>query len=217
MHMFLSYVMLRNSAAVTVTQATQGPGAADRAELARDLAQAQREVAQAQREAAQSQREAARDAAQAQREATQAQREAEQAQRESQQGNGDGNNVGTVTITLENGKIITLEGASPEAVATALGIPYRNDRPESDGPFVVGGLAIVASAVVFIVGLTLRYRAKMRSIASPAALPSDLAQRMARMENGIESVAVEVERISEGQRFTTRLLSDRAPLEVPRG
>ncbi len=125
--------------------------------------------------------------------------------------------VGTVTITLENGKIIKLDGASPEAVATALGIPYRNDRPESDGPFVVGGIAIVASAIVLIVGLNLRYRAKIRSIAAPAALPSDLAQRMARMEAGIESVAVEVERISEGQRFTTRLLSDRAPLEVPRG
>jgi hypothetical protein len=199
MLMSLSLVMIRNSAALTSAQATQEPGAAGRAELARDLAQAQRDVAQAQREAAQAQREAA------------------QAQRESQQGTGDGGNVGTVVIKREDGKEITLDGASPEALATALGIPYRNDRPESDGPFVVGGIAIVASAIVLIVGLTLRYRARIRSIAAPAVLPSDLAQRMARMEAGIESVAVEVERISEGQRFTTRLLSDRAPLEVPRG
>jgi hypothetical protein len=34
------------------------------------------------------------------------------------------------------------------------------------------------------------------------------AARMARIENAIESVAVEVERISEAQRFTARLLTD---------
>ena len=30
------------------------------------------------------------------------------------------------------------------------------------------------------------------------------------MEQAIDSIAVEVERISEGQRFTTKLLADRA-------
>ena len=34
--------------------------------------------------------------------------------------------------------------------------------------------------------------------------------RLARMEEGIESVAVEMERIAEGQRFTAKLLTDRA-------
>jgi len=34
-------------------------------------------------------------------------------------------------------------------------------------------------------------------------------ERLERMEHAIDSIAVEVERISEGQRFTTKLLSDR--------
>lgn len=34
--------------------------------------------------------------------------------------------------------------------------------------------------------------------------------RMARLEQAVEAIALEVERISEGQRFTTKLLSDRA-------
>ena len=34
--------------------------------------------------------------------------------------------------------------------------------------------------------------------------------RMARLEQAGEAIALEVERISEGQRFTTKLLSDRA-------
>lgn len=33
---------------------------------------------------------------------------------------------------------------------------------------------------------------------------------MARLEQAVESIALEVERISEGQRFTTRLLAERA-------
>lgn len=38
----------------------------------------------------------------------------------------------------------------------------------------------------------------------------DIADRVNRMETSIDAVAVEVERISEGQRFTTRLLAERA-------
>jgi Na+-transporting methylmalonyl-CoA/oxaloacetate decarboxylase gamma subunit len=42
------------------------------------------------------------------------------------------------------------------------------------------------------------------------AMPSEVATRLERIEQAVEAVAIEVERISEGQRFTTKLLSDRA-------
>ena len=35
--------------------------------------------------------------------------------------------------------------------------------------------------------------------------------RMARLEQAVDSIALEVERISEGQRFTTKLLAERGP------
>lgn len=41
-------------------------------------------------------------------------------------------------------------------------------------------------------------------------------QRLAAIEQAIETVAVEVERISEGQRFTTKLLADKAQAEMER-
>jgi hypothetical protein len=41
------------------------------------------------------------------------------------------------------------------------------------------------------------------------ALPPDMTARLERMEQAIDSIAIEVERISEGQRFTTKLLSER--------
>ena len=45
--------------------------------------------------------------------------------------------------------------------------------------------------------------------ASPAAIPIDVTERLERIERAVESVAVEVERISEGQRFVTKVLADR--------
>ncbi|HEX7942337.1 MAG TPA: hypothetical protein VF488_11060 [Gemmatimonadaceae bacterium] len=41
-------------------------------------------------------------------------------------------------------------------------------------------------------------------------------ERMTRLEQAVESIALEVERISEGQRFTTKLLADRANAEPMR-
>ena len=46
--------------------------------------------------------------------------------------------------------------------------------------------------------------------AAPAA-SSALDARMAQLELSVESVALEVERIGEGQRFVTRLLTEDAP------
>lgn len=49
-------------------------------------------------------------------------------------------------------------------------------------------------------------------------IPLELSGRLERMEQAIDSIAVEVERISEGQRFTTKLLSERpqgAPQQLP--
>ncbi len=53
------------------------------------------------------------------------------------------------------------------------------------------------------------------SVAPPGT--ADVAARLERMEQAIDAIAVEVERISEGQRYTTRLLAERsaAPAAQP--
>ena len=73
-------------------------------------------------------------------------------------------------------------------------------------------LAILS--VVAIAALMLRtwwlHREKMKglSITNQALSPSD--ERLARVEQAVESIAIEVERIGEGQRFVTKLMNDRA-------
>lgn len=54
------------------------------------------------------------------------------------------------------------------------------------------------------------YARRIETDSGRPAIPPDVTARLERMENAIDSIAVEVERISEGQRFTTKLLSDRA-------
>jgi hypothetical protein len=44
---------------------------------------------------------------------------------------------------------------------------------------------------------------------------NDIADRLDRLDNAVDTISVEVERISENQRFTTKLLSERAPSVVP--
>ena len=73
---------------------------------------------------------------------------------------------------------------------------------------IVAITALVVMAYMFrsILGLIgRRIDSKPHSSASVA---ND--ERLARIEQAVDAIAVEVERISEGQRFTTRLLSDRA-------
>jgi hypothetical protein len=41
------------------------------------------------------------------------------------------------------------------------------------------------------------------------SIPPEVTARLERMEQALDSIAIEVERISEGQRFTTKLLAER--------
>jgi len=52
------------------------------------------------------------------------------------------------------------------------------------------------------------------SDASTGASPAT-DHRLERIEQAIDAMAVEVERISEGQRFMTKLLSDRERVSIP--
>lgn len=70
----------------------------------------------------------------------------------------------------------------------------------------------VSLALIFAVGLPLAITSGIRMLRRdrnrPPALPNEVMERMARIENAVESIAVEVERISEGQRFVTKLMNE---------
>jgi hypothetical protein len=67
---------------------------------------------------------------------------------------------------------------------------------------------VALSIVVFaLLSFYRRYKRRGMPAASAQGSPESPA-RLERMERGIEAIAIEVERISEGQRFVTNLLAE---------
>lgn len=86
------------------------------------------------------------------------------------------------------------------------------------GPEIVVPLAGMATAIILAIGLPVAraYSRRVDADAKNPRVPPEVASRLERMEQAIEAVAIEVERISEGQRFTTKLLSEaRNPVIAP--
>lgn len=63
--------------------------------------------------------------------------------------------------------------------------------------------------LVAVLSLWFRRRRGTLVDASNSELTRRFESRLVDMQRSIDSIAVEVERVSEGQRFTTRLLSER--------
>jgi hypothetical protein len=78
------------------------------------------------------------------------------------------------------------------------------------GPEIVVPLGAFACACICAIGVPLAraYSRRMDAESRNPQIPSEVAARLERMEQAIDSVALEIERISEGQRFTTKLLSE---------
>jgi hypothetical protein len=77
-------------------------------------------------------------------------------------------------------------------------------------PFLVP-IVFFISVPVTIIGIMLA-RAHIRRAAQDAGrteLSPELAARLDRIEQAMDAIAVEVERVSEGQRFVTKLLAER--------
>lgn len=86
---------------------------------------------------------------------------------------------------------------------------------DPDGRMVVTIVAISSSvAIMGTIAWAYIERLKLRPGATNKQLGS-IDERLARMENAIDTMSLEVERISEGQRFTTRLLSENSAEPEP--
>lgn len=72
-------------------------------------------------------------------------------------------------------------------------------------------IVLFISMAFTMIGLPLAraYARRIDRTPDTQAVPPELAAQIERMEHAIDSIAIEVERISEGQRFTTRLLAER--------
>jgi hypothetical protein len=78
-------------------------------------------------------------------------------------------------------------------------------------PGVMVPLGFFAMVATIAVGAPLaRAFAKRLERESNAKVSPDVTSRLERIEQAVDAIAIEVERISEGQRFTTKLLTERS-------
>jgi len=79
---------------------------------------------------------------------------------------------------------------------------------------VVPAVFLIPSLVIFF-RMWFKHREKMLGLGGGASSNSAIEARLARIEDAVETIAVEIERLGEGQRFVTKLLADRAPHALP--
>ena len=76
-------------------------------------------------------------------------------------------------------------------------------------------ISIALVSGTFLAAFAIFMFARRKPATNPEAIER-ISQRLARIEQAVDTIAIEVERVSEGQRFTSRLLADREDAVVPR-
>jgi hypothetical protein len=88
-----------------------------------------------------------------------------------------------------------------------------NPNDYSDMLMGISAILTLSFAVVFVYGgfkFVNAWSAKKKN-PQPGAGPAYDAEAIARLQASVDAISIEVERISEGQRFTTRLMNERMP------
>jgi hypothetical protein len=84
--------------------------------------------------------------------------------------------------------------------------PPRQPEGPPDEVLALSGIFILA--VLMPLSIAWARRIWRRGAAAVTALPKDLMDRLGRIEQAVDAIAVETERLGEGQRFVTSILAD---------
>jgi hypothetical protein len=118
-----------------------------------------------------------------------------------------------VQLAKVDGKIATLEARIALKQGRTLSAPVANPVIPFIPRLVVPNLVVpTAMFMTLVLALPISIAAAKRILrGTPRAtpVPSDVTMRLERIEQAVDTIAIEVERISEGQRFVTRLMAER--------
>lgn len=107
------------------------------------------------------------------------------------------------------------------AIARASGIPgvrvpplgERRSGPSSDAFMAIGMMFILCA----ILPLSIAYARRIwrRGAAAVTPIPREIGDRLARMDQNLDAIALEVERVGEAQRYLTRMYAEQQGLPGP--
>lgn len=177
-----------------------------------DVARAVQDAQTAQRQA---QQQVQRELQQAQRELQQAQREAQQAQREAQQAQQQAQREAQQAVREVQAELARRGREGQPVVAFP---QFPGPGPQIPEGVVIISVAFFAMCAVIAIGVPIVRAIVRRMDKRNAVAPGtdvETRSRLERIEQAVDAIAVEVERISEGQRFTTKVISDLRALPQP--
>jgi hypothetical protein len=76
-------------------------------------------------------------------------------------------------------------------------------------------IAVVFAISAWMLKTWLNHQERMKELSMTKQNLGSSDQRLARVEQAVEAIAIEIERVSEGQRYVTKLLGDRTLLPPP--
>jgi hypothetical protein len=104
----------------------------------------------------------------------------------------------------------------PDGTQTVVGVPSSMDRDMP--PEVVDiSIAFFITIGAIIIGLPLAraFARRMDRRTSAPQIPTEVASQLSQLNQSVDAIALEVERISEGQRFAARILSEQRDARLP--
>jgi hypothetical protein len=110
----------------------------------------------------------------------------------------------------QTGQLLSSDAAARVAVTEQANNPMGID-PDIVGPLAGGFMFLVLMPIAIGVGRMFWKRGNHPPALTLPPAVAQSAERLSRLEQSVDAIAVEIERISEGQRFVTKLLSEKAP------
>lgn len=104
----------------------------------------------------------------------------------------------------DNEALVAKAAAVPGAVVQPPPDPPRSGPPEE--AYVLSGIFMFV--VLLPISIAYARRIWRRSAVAISKLPQDIYDRFARVDQSLDAIAIEVERIGEGQRYLTRVHSE---------
>ena len=108
---------------------------------------------------------------------------------------------------------LTITAPAAPGVATSQPPWIPVDVPPRAADVAISGMIMLAAIIIgYPIARALARRIDRTGL--KPNVPVEVTSQLAQLNQAVEAIAVEVERISEGQRFTTRLLSEQHKLPV---
>jgi hypothetical protein len=99
----------------------------------------------------------------------------------------------------------------PGALGTGTGTPMilPPELPRGVENISIAFFVMVAAVIVGLPLMRAIARRIDKGTSAAAQIPTEVRQQLQQISQNVDAIAIEVERISEGQRFTTKMLADR--------